>query len=84
MRDRRAEVRRGEAAVCVPVCGNPVKPNSSNLTPNSGSFLLLEDFTRPGSEQSWGQVTGRQLRDTPKSSFWSGVPGNRDHLGPRP
>lgn len=28
-----------------------------------------------------GSNEGRQLRDTPQSSFWSGIPGSMGHLG---
>lgn len=46
--DGHSEVRHGEDRH-----GNPVKSDSRSLTQNSSSFLLLEDFTRPGSQLSW-------------------------------
>lgn len=48
MLDGHSEVRQGEDRH-----GNPVKSDSRSLTQNSSSFLLLEDFTRPGSQLSW-------------------------------
>lgn len=46
------------------------------LSQSSGSSLLLEDFTRPGSHQCWGQMKGGAPGHT-QSSFWSGIPGSR-------
>lgn len=78
MLDGHNEVMPGS---CSRARGKAVKSNSSSLAQSSGSFLLLEDFTRPGSQQSWGQGKGRQLQDTPESSFWSGIPGSMGYPG---